>query len=225
MGLIRSFFNNTRKPTGLRGRLMLSRMTAEHASVSDWGMAQLRATSPRSIADLGCGGGRNAAELLRRYPEASLTAIDYSPESVERTARVNAADVAAVRCSTIQADVSDLPLPDDSFDLATAFETVYFWPGPTRSLREVRRVLKPGAALLVVNEADGTNPRDERWTRVIDGLAIYTEQELAGFLHEVGFVRVRSSRDERRHWLCLLAEKPADNPVGKSVEKPVEKPV
>jgi ubiquinone/menaquinone biosynthesis C-methylase UbiE len=221
MGLIRSFFNNTRKPTGLRGRLMLSRMNAEHASVSDWGMAQLRATSPRSIADLGCGGGRNAAELLRRYPDASLTAIDYSPESVERTARVNAADVAAGRCSAIQADVSDLPLSDDSFDLATAFETVYFWPGPTLSLREVRRVLKPGATLLVVNEADGTNPRDERWTRVIDGLAIYTEQELAGFLREAGFVRVRSSRDERRHWLCLLAEKPVEKPMEKRSEKPV----
>lgn len=209
MGLIRSFFNNTRKPTGLRGRLMLSRMNAEHAAVSDWGMAQLPATSPRSIAELGCGGGRNAAELLRRYPGASLTAIDYSPESVGRTARVNAAEVASGRCRTLQADVSDLPLPDDSFDLATAFETVYFWPGPVASLREVLRVLKPGGTLLVVNEADGTDPRDARWTRVIDGLSIYTEQELAEFLREAGFVSVRSYRDERRHWLCLLAEKPA----------------
>lgn len=155
MGLIRSFFNNTRKPTGLRGRLMLSRMNAEHAAVSDWGMAQLPATSPHSIAELGCGGGRNAAELLRRYPDASLTAIDYSPESVGRTARVNAAEVASGRCRTLQADVSDLPLPDDSFDLVTAFETVYFWPGPVASLREVLRVLKPGGTLLVVNEADG----------------------------------------------------------------------
>ncbi|MEE6148209.1 class I SAM-dependent methyltransferase [Olsenella sp. YH-ols2223] len=208
MGLIRSFFNNTRKPTGLRGRLMLSRMNAEHAAVSDWGMAQLPATSPRSIAELGCGGGRNAAELLRRYPGASLTAIDYSPESVGRTARVNAAEVASGRCRTLQADVSDLPLPTDTFDLATAFETVYFWPGPVASLREVLRVLKPGGTLLVVNEADGTDPRDTRWTRVIDDLSIYTEQQLAEFLREAGFVSVRSSREERRHWLCLLAEKP-----------------
>ena len=155
MGLLRTFFNNTRRPTGLLGQLMLSRMNAEHAAVADWGMAQLPEMSPRTIADLGCGGGRNAAELLRRYPDASLTAIDYSPESVGRTARVNAAEVAAGRCRTLQADVPELPLPDDSFDRATAFETVYFWPGPVACLREALRVLRPGGTLLVVNEADG----------------------------------------------------------------------
>ena len=43
-----------------------------------------------------------------------------------------------------QGDVSALPFEDEKFDLATAFETVYFWPDLGGSFREVFRVLKPG---------------------------------------------------------------------------------
>ena len=34
--------------------------------------------------DLGCGGGRNAGELLKKYPGAHVTAVDYSALSVQK---------------------------------------------------------------------------------------------------------------------------------------------
>ena len=79
MGLFRDYVNQTRKPEGILGRLMLNGMNAGHAKLSDWGMSNLPAISPAEIADLGCGGGRNAAALLKKYPSAKLTAVDYSP--------------------------------------------------------------------------------------------------------------------------------------------------
>ena len=106
---------------------------------------------------------------------------------MEKTKRVNRREIQKGRCRVIQGDVSRLPFGDEKFDLATAFETVYFWPGPMESLREVYRVLKPGGTFLIANESDGMSPSDEKWLSTIDGLRIFDKAQLSVFLTEVGF--------------------------------------
>lgn len=207
MGLVKAYFGNTRKPEGLLGKMMLDGMNREHASVSDWGMAHLEGLGPSAIAELGCGGGRNASELLERFPAATLAAVDYSPEAVARTEKMCADEISAGRCRVLQGDVSDLPLGQEEFDLACAFETVYFWPGPRESFEQVFRILRPGGTFLIVNESDGLNAKDEKWLSLIEGLAIYSEEELVRHLEEAGFAEVRADRVPEKHWLCLLATK------------------
>ena len=74
MNLINRFFNQTRKPEGVLGKLMLRSMNSGHARLADWGMSHLPAQSVSRAVDLGCGAGRNAGELLKRYPAAELEA-------------------------------------------------------------------------------------------------------------------------------------------------------
>ncbi len=45
-----------------------------------------------------------------------------------------------------------MSFPDSYFDLMTAFETYYFWFDFRNGLMEIKRVLKPGGKLLLVNE-------------------------------------------------------------------------
>ena len=205
MGIWKTFFNNTRKPEGLLGRCMVGSMNHAHAALADWGLSHLPETGPSQIAELGCGGGRNIRALLRKYPAATITALDYSEISVEKAKRVNREGLQAGRCQILQGDVSRLPCGDGSFDLATAFETVYFWPGPVESFREVYRILRPGGIFLIVNEVDGENPRDSRWLSVIDGMKIFNRSQFVTFLTEAGFSKVIVKRDAKRHWLCVLA--------------------
>lgn len=208
MGILKAFFNNTGKPEGLLGRWMVGSMNYAHAAVSDWGMGHLPAAVLGEIAELGCGGGRNVGALLRRFPSARVTALDYSAISVERTRRINRQAVQGGRCRVVQGDVSRLLFEDERFDLATAFETVYFWPGPAESFREVYRVLKPGGLFLIVNEADGMDPRNDRWLGVIDGLRIFSKEQLSAFLTEAGFSRIEVDHDPKKHRLCVLAVRP-----------------
>ena len=84
MGIWKAFFNNTRKPKGLLGRCMVGSMNHAHAALADWGLSHLPETGPAKIAELGCGGGRNIRALLRKYPAATITALDYSEIAVEK---------------------------------------------------------------------------------------------------------------------------------------------
>ena len=205
MGILKFFFNNTRKPEGLLGRCMVGSMNHAHAALADWGLRHLPETGPTEIAELGCGGGRNIRALLRKYPVATVTALDYSKISVEKARSVNRKGLQAGRCRIIQGDVSHLPFENSAFDLVTAFETVYFWPGPTESFREVYRTLRPGGIFLIANESDGENSQDDKWLSVIDGMRIFNQIQLTTFLTEAGFSEVIVKRNTKKHWLCALA--------------------
>ena len=57
--------------------------------------------------------------------------------------------IAGGRCVVQQGDVSALVLPEECFDLATAFETIYFWPGLEKCFAQVAKVLKLGGLFLM----------------------------------------------------------------------------
>ncbi|MCR5551541.1 MAG: methyltransferase domain-containing protein [Oscillospiraceae bacterium] len=208
MGLLKKFFAQTRKPEGFLGKLMVGGMNGGgHAKLADWGLSLLDGISPGRIAELGCGGGRNAKELLRRYPGAKLTALDDSEVSVGKTKETNKAEIAAGRCTVVQSSVAELPFAAGRFELATAFETVYFWPGLEQCFAEVCRVLKPGGRFLICNESDGTDAASLKFEKLIDGMRCYTAEQLTAALKAAGFSGVRAERHPSRPWLTVLARK------------------
>jgi len=87
------------------------------------------------------------------------------------TKKTNRQAIRAGRCSVVQGNVAALPFETDRFDLATAFETVYFWPDLEKCFAEVHRVLKPGGSFLICNESDGTDEVTLRYAKIIDGMA------------------------------------------------------
>ncbi len=208
MGLLKKFFAQTRKPEGFLGKLMVGGMNGGgHAKLADWGLSHLDGINPKKIAELGCGGGRNAKELLRRYPDAKLTALDYSEVSVEKTKKTNKSEIAAGCCTVVQGSVAELPFADGQFELATASETVYFWPGLEQCFAEVCRVLKPGGRFLICNESDGTDATSLKFEKMIDGMKCYTAEQLTAALKKAGFSEVQADRHPSRPWLTVLARK------------------
>ena len=148
-----SFFENTRKPVGLGGKIMVAMMNLGHSPVARWGLRFLELTPDAKVLDCGCGGGANIKRLLKKCPQGIVKGIDYSPVSVEKSKKVNDAAIAEGRCAVLQGSVADMIFADDWFDAVTAFETVYFWPNLPQCFREVYRVLKPGGTLLICNES------------------------------------------------------------------------
>ena len=207
MGLFKDYVSQTRKPEGFLGKIMLKRMNSGHAKMADWGLRHLQNINPENIIDLGCGGGRNAGELLKKYPNANVTAVDYSELSVQKAREYNREMIEAGRCTVQQGDVSALELPDSAYDLATAFETIYFWPGLTDCFSEVTRVLRPGGYFMICNESDGTDTASLKFEKIIDGMKSHTIEEIEASLKEAGFSKVKADHHSTKPWITVLARR------------------
>ena len=207
MGLFKKYVSQTRKPEGFLGKMMVNGMNGGHARLADWGMSHLRTIAPEEIIELGCGGGRNAGELLKRYPSAKLTAIDYSDVSVGIAAEYNAGEIKKGRCKVMQGDVSALTLPEEKYDLATAFETIYFWPGLEKCFAQVAKVLKPGGVFLITNESDGVDRAGLKFEKIIEGMKCHTVEEIESALKSAGFTKIKSDHHKNKPWITIIAKK------------------
>ena len=58
MGIINDYMNQTRKPEGILGKMMILGMNMGHAGMAKWGTSFLDVKLPEQIVDLGCGGCR-----------------------------------------------------------------------------------------------------------------------------------------------------------------------
>ena len=200
-----SFFENTRKPVGLGGKLMVAMMNLGHTPVATWGLEFLHLSPDAKVLDCGCGGGANIKRLLEGCPRGIVKGIDYSDISVEKAQKLNRRAIRDGRCAVCQGSVERMDFTDASFDAVTAFETVYFWPDLPRCFREVYRVLKPGGTFLICNESNGDTDKDEKWTEIIGGMTIYKDIELKAYLEQTGFHEVQIHK--KKSWLCITARK------------------
>ena len=104
-----AFFQNTRKPEGVGGKLMVTMMNHGHASLSAFGLQHIAIQENASCLDLGCGGGANGKKRLARSPQGHVTGLDYSEVSVAKSRKCNAAAIEAGRCEIVLGNVMDLP--------------------------------------------------------------------------------------------------------------------
>ena len=131
------------RPTGLVGHLIGRAMNLYHTSLYQQYLSQSLPPDYSTILDIGCGGGRFLKFLAAANPTYHLSGIDHSAEMVELALRVNRSAVHTSRLQICEASVLDIPLEDSTVDVATAFETIQFWPELNGELTEIRRVLKP----------------------------------------------------------------------------------
>ena len=201
------FFENTRKPQGFGGKIMVKMMNSGHSQLAKWGFTKIYAKSNAKVLDIGCGGGANVANWLAKCTNGHVTGIDYSKVSVEESKKLNAIAIKQGKCDIVYGDVSSMPFDDEAFDCVSAFETVYFWADLEKCFAEVNRVMKSGGTFLICNESDGTNSADEKWTKKIGGMIIYNEKQLHTALEKAGFCNIKSYANAKKHWLCIVANK------------------
>lgn len=97
----------------------------------------------KTVLDAGCGTGRHA--YYAASFGAQVTAVDLS-DAID-VARANTASTGRVR--TVQADLYNLPFPEESFDFIYSVGVLHHLPDPEGAFRNLLRYLKPGGEALV----------------------------------------------------------------------------
>jgi ubiquinone/menaquinone biosynthesis C-methylase UbiE len=176
---------------------------------------RLVAPVPGWAIDIGCGPGQIFMKLAARLPRWRFIGVDRAPNMIRRAREARSSPVAAesdpMAASAgnhvwfIAADAGALPFRDGSFDLVLCNSVLHHIGDPGRLFSEIRRLAKPGAAILL---RDLRRPRrflfplHVRWYgRHYDGLmyklycdsvrSAYTAEELAEMLRTAGISGAR----------------------------------
>jgi SAM-dependent methyltransferase len=119
------------------------------------GMRDLRrdvlAAATGDVLELGAGTGLN----VDAYPPtvASLTLTEPEPSMARRLEGLRGGP------RVVQAGAERLPFEDDAFDTVVSTLVLCTVEDPDLALREVRRVLRPGGALLLIEHVRSSRPR------------------------------------------------------------------
>ncbi|WP_418446087.1 class I SAM-dependent methyltransferase [Cloacibacillus evryensis] len=199
--MLKALFKNCGKPQGVLGKLMLHGMNAGHGTLSEWGLSQIRIPAGANVLDIGCGGGANLLRLAKLAARGTVCGIDISECSLECSRKKVREYIAEGRCQVKYGSAEEIPFPDGFFDVATAFETVYFWKDMAAALREVRRVLREDGLFMVVN--DQSDAQNNCWTGIVEGMTVRGGDELRALFEEAGFIGTEViSEDDGR--LCVI---------------------
>jgi SAM-dependent methyltransferase len=126
-------------------------------------IADLRLPARAKILDAGCGSGRNMVELARH---GEVTGVELSDTSVCLARERQAGEV-------VEGSVLEMPFDGATFDLAVSLDVIEHLEDDFTALRELRRVVAPGGALLITVPAyqwlwsghDEINHHHRRYTR------------------------------------------------------------
>lgn len=142
------------------------------------------------ILEIGCGTGNLLLTLGRRHPDADALGIDPDPAALRSARRKAARRKVSIRFE--QAFAGGLPLPDDSIDrVLSAFMVHHLaedeW---ARALREVRRVLRPGGELHVVDVDGAPSGRGGEHTHRIPGVTGRHPERVLAAMADAGLTGV-----------------------------------
>jgi SAM-dependent methyltransferase len=116
----------------------------------------------RRVLDLGCGVGTAALYLAERQP-VEVLGISISPEQIRLAERYAARTPALLGSVAFrEADFTTLPEDVTGFDLAFAIEAFVHAVSAAAFFREAARALRPGGALVVIDDVLISTAADSR---------------------------------------------------------------
>ena len=137
-------------------------------AMADWMSNTYPDFQPKRILDIGCGMGHNVLPIARKYPDAEIIAIDTGRPML-KYGHARAVALGIKNVTFMQADASDLPFEDESFDWIQTTMFLHETGGKSiyKIMKEVYRTLKPDGITMHIEQPQYTDDMTfyEQWIR------------------------------------------------------------
>ncbi len=170
--------------------LMTKLMGADQARRGLLDQAQIR--PGHRILDIGCGTGSLSIQVKRLHPGTDVVGLDPDPKALARASRKAARATVSIQFD--QGFGDELPYPDGSFD--RVLSSLMFHHVRTdekgKTLRAVRRVLKPGGEFHMLDFEGPENGAHGILSRLLHSnqrLKDNSESRVLQFMTEAGFAK------------------------------------
>jgi ubiquinone/menaquinone biosynthesis C-methylase UbiE len=168
------------------------------------------------VLDLGCGAGH--ASFATAPFAREVVAFDLTAGMLEITAAA-AKERGFSNISTTQGSVEELPFNSQQFDFVMSRYSAHHWNDVPRALQEVKRVLKPGGQVCVIDTTGAPSPLLDTHLQSVElardpsHVRSYTDAEWLSFFQAASFV----ARIEQK-WRLVLEFTSWVSRIGTSAE-------
>lgn len=114
------------------------------------------------VLDYGCGQGRWAGLLAKKFPNARITGIDISSKAIEKAGAANPKHKFYVF------NGEKAPFEEGSFELVFTFHVLEHVPDIKAAVSDIARLVKNGGYLCVIFPCGNDNSFEERIVRMIE---------------------------------------------------------
>lgn len=136
-----------------------------------------------TVLDLGCGSGYAARALRDAGGAGRAYGLDGSPEMAHNARKYTDDDSVGF----LIGDFGDLPFADDSVDHVFSMEAFYYAADPVETLREIRRILRPGGTFYCAVNYYEENVHSHEWQEFIEiEMTRWDRGEYRGAFREAG---------------------------------------
>ena len=187
-----------RQPTGWFGSLVMTRMMNRvNRKIAERTIELLQIGENEPALEIGFGGGVALQLLLEGSRCGGIAGVDFSADMVRRAERKFSNAITVGRLHVKLGDVSHLPFARGLFARVFTINTIYFWPDAKQGLAEMWRVLsESGRAAISIRSKE----KMEKYGVTRHGFRLYSGEEIAALMQEVGFRDVQVDRQDPEHW-------------------------
>ncbi|KVQ68993.1 class I SAM-dependent methyltransferase [Burkholderia territorii] len=136
-------------PRGVIGRIVGRIMRRHNRPDNMWTLSLLAIDDGDHALEVGFGPGDAIRLAVGATTSASLAGVDHSLTMLAAAKHLNRAAIEQGRVRLALGSVDALPFDDEAFDKAFSINCIYFWPAPTRGLRELHRVVRRGGVVAI----------------------------------------------------------------------------